>query len=386
MNNTRNQSTDIDVVNEIKSHIRLLGHRDLGITELRVFDPRPCVAYADNEDDIVRLCLEKNRKTSGIYIGVQPRPLWLFDKAPNCWRKARSGHDRNCACDNDIEYITAVFFDIDVVSTEKKMGHPASDKELAQTLRAAQGLCREDGLALCATICCSGNGHYVLASIVPILVDSNEIAVKFRNSCRQFVEKVTGRVPSIKFDPVFNTSRVMRVMGTTNCKGRPVPGRPYRMARFVTEPVCARSMALHHMILNTEVDEHCNHSKPLPKAIRCDLRKLEDCEFIQWCRSYPEQVSEPLWWGLITNLVYLEGGVQLIHEISRLDRYRYDYADTQRVIQKVIDAGYKPMSCTTIHSETVTCPSRGNFQCSRINQCRARAPMYMATLHTVYQR
>jgi len=285
-----------------------------------------------------------------------------------------------------MEYITSVFFDIDVVSAERTKGHPASDEELAQTLCAAQLLCREDGLALCTTICCSGNGHYVLIPIVPIPVDSDEVAVKFRNFCRQLVEKVAGRITGVKFDPVFNLSRVMRVMGTMNRKGPPAPGRPHRRAHFVTEPMFARSMALHHMILNTEVDESYNTAGPLPKGLHCDLQKLENCQFIQWCRAYPEQVSEPAWWAMITNLAYLEGGIRLIHEISRLDRYRYDYANTQRVIQRVIDAGYKPMSCTTIISETVTCPGRGRFQCSRIKQCPAKAPMYMATLHTVYNR
>jgi hypothetical protein len=78
--------------------------------------------------------------------------------------------------------------------------------------------------------------------------------------------------------------------------------------------------------------------------------------------------------------------MQLIHEISRLDTIRYDYANTQRKIQKAIDAGYRPVSCTTIVSEAMMRPGRGRFKCLPINQCPAKAPMYLATLHTVYQR
>lgn len=101
----------------IRKHLQLLGHEGLGVTELRIFDPAPLVAYVDNEEDAVRLALEMDSKTSGIYVGVQPRPLKLFDKAPNCWKRAsRSNH--NCATDEDIEFITTIFFDIDVV--EKK--------------------------------------------------------------------------------------------------------------------------------------------------------------------------------------------------------------------------------------------------------------------------
>jgi len=220
----------------IRTHWRILGHKDFGVTEFRLFDPKPLVAYADNEDDAVRLCLKMEGKTSNIYVGVQPRPLELFDKAPNSWRSALSGPHRNCACDKDIEFITTAFFDIDVVSTERTKGHPASDEELTQTLSAAELLCRETGFALSSTICCSGNGHYVLAQIVPIQVNENDIALKFKRFCQLMVEKSTSRIAGVKFDPVFNLSRVMRVIGTQNRKGQSVPGRPHRRAHIVTNP------------------------------------------------------------------------------------------------------------------------------------------------------
>lgn len=373
-------------VGTIQKHIDLLGHKGLGMTELRTFDPIPRVAYIDNEDDAVRLVFEMEGKTSGIYIGVQPRPPELFDKAPNCWRPACSGPERNCACDNDIEYVTNLFADIDVISSERMKGHPASEEELLQSLRAAELLSREDGLAMSSTICCSGNGHYVLAPVVPISVDSDEIGKKFRQFCQDIANNIAGQINGVRIDPVFNLSRVMRLIGTENRKGQVISGRPHRRAHFVTEPLLARSMALHYMILNTEVEQPYSTGKPLPKSIRCDLRKLSQCEFIQWCRKYPELVSEPLWWGLITNLACLEDGIPLIHEISRLDEVRYDYSNTQRVIQRVIEAGYKPVSCKTLVSVAMTCPGRGRFTCSRINHhCPAKAPMYMAILHTVYK-
>ncbi len=36
----------------ITNHWKMLGHRDLGVTELRTFDPSPMVAYVDNADDL----------------------------------------------------------------------------------------------------------------------------------------------------------------------------------------------------------------------------------------------------------------------------------------------------------------------------------------------
>jgi hypothetical protein len=372
-------------VGTIQKHINLLGHIGLGMTEMRTFDPTPMVAYIDNEDDVVRLVSEMEGKTSGIYVGGQPRPLELFDKAPNCWKPA-SGAKCNCAHDKDIEYITMCFFDIDVVSEARRKGHPASEEELLRSLQAAELLSREDGLAMSSTICCSGNGHYVLAPIVPISVDSDEVGKKFKHFCQQLAQKIANQVDGVKIDPIYNLSRVIRLMGTLNRKGQAITDRPHRRAYFVTKPLLTKSMALYYMILNTEVEQPYRSVESLPKSIRCDLRKLGRCEFIKWCRKYPELVSEPLWWGLITNLAYLEGGIPLIHEISLLDKFRYDYSDTQRVIQRVVEAGYKPVLCRTLLSEAMTCPRRDKFQCSNINHCPAKAPMYMATLHTVYKR
>jgi hypothetical protein len=87
----------------------------------------------------------------------------------------------------------------------------------------------------------------------------------------------------------------MKAIGTTNRKGQAVEGRPHRRAHFVTVPVFARSEALHHMILNTDVEAPYTSSNSLSAAIRCDLHRLEQCEFIKWCRAYPQLVSEPAW-------------------------------------------------------------------------------------------
>ena len=382
----QNARIRVQIADAIRKHIRLLGHVGFGVTEFRIFDTMPLVAYADDEDDAVRLCLEMEGKTSGVFAGVQPRPSQLSEFAPNCWKPARSGPNGNAASDRDIEFTNNCFWDLDVVSDARAKGHPASDEELARSLHAAQLLSWEDGLAMSSTICCSGSGHYVLAPIVPIPVYSNEEAANFKQFCMQLAARIAAQVSGVKFDPVFNLSRVMRVMGTTNRKGQAVEGRPHRRAHFVTVPVFARSEALHHMILNTDVEPPHTSSNSLSAAIRCDLHKLARCEFVKWCRQNPSAVSEPLWWALITNLAHLEGGTELIHEVSRLDTVRYDYADTQRKIQKAIDAGYRPVSCKTIVSQAMMRPGRGRFQCAKICCCKAKAPMYLATLHTVYQR
>ena len=371
----------------LRQHLGLLGHSGLGVTELRTFDGMPMVAYSDNEDEAVRLCLQmERRKKSGIYVGVQPRPFHFFEHAPNDWQIARGNPSPNCASDQDIEYITTCFFDIDVVSHDRQQGFSASRDELKDTFQAARLLSRQEGLAQSSTICGSGNGHYVLAPMLPIEAMCREIADQFRSFCQYQVGQIKSQVKGVKLDPVYNLSRVMRLMGTMNRKGQKTNQRPHRLAQFVTEPLLTRSFALQQMIMNTEVAQVSLISADLTPGIKGNLEKLEKCSFIRWCRAYPEKVSEPQWFGLVTNLARLAGGVELIREISRLDSSRYDEQQTQKLIERVLKQGYKPIHCDLLMNQAPKSNGYGCFCCIEMGSCPARAPMYLAASHTVYHR
>ena len=257
-------------------------------------------------------------------------------------------------------------------------GCPATEEELQQSLQAALLLSRENGLALSSTICCSGNGHYVLAPIVPVPVDGDDIGEKFRYFCYQLAERIASQVSGIKIDPVYNLSRVMRLVGTVNGKGQPSEERPHRRAHFVTEPIPAKSMALHYMMLNTEIIVPTSRTTARPDNNRRDLTKIESCEFIKWCRKKPMDVSEPQWFAMITNLAHLDGGPRLIHEISSLDMFRYDHQQTQRLIERVQGRGYSPANCKTIRNN--------GFYCAKFGQCQVRAPMYLTRLFSIWTR
>ena len=167
-------------------------------------------------------------------------------------------------------------------------------------------------------------------------------------------------------------------MGTLNLKGIPIVNRPHHTANFVTKPVHSRSMALNHMILNTEVSAIQNNHKLLPNAIKCDLLRIAKCDFIQWCRDYPEEVREPQWFALATNLARLEGGPELFHQISRLDEHRYDYQQTQKLIERVLKNEYGAASCESIKSS--------GFSCQKFGNCQAKAPMFLTYLFSLWKR
>ena len=126
------------------------------------------------------------------------------------------------------------------------------------------------------------------------------------------------------------------------------------------------------MILNTEIADPVMTTTARPEKVGCDLTKIESCEFIKWCRKKPMDVSEPQWFAMITNLAHLEGGPKLIHEISRLDMFRYDYQQTQRLIERVQGREYSPANCKTIKNN--------GFYCAKFGQCQVKAPMYLTHL------
>ena len=99
----------------IRLHRQLLGHNGCGVTELRVFEPKPLVAYTDNEDDTVRLAMEFDNKArqarlivqEGRYIPCPPHPSCKHHQqctAPMCPLHPLLS-ERDCA---DAEYICSV--------------------------------------------------------------------------------------------------------------------------------------------------------------------------------------------------------------------------------------------------------------------------------------
>ncbi len=364
-------------------HYRLLSHAGLGVTELRLFAPGPRVGYVDNEADFIRLCDMAEPYVQGTYVGVQPRPPHLFDKAPNQWVRPIAGPGGNCGKDGDVEFLCLLYFDIDVCTPTKNAGHPASDGELQNSLSAAKLIANQPELEGSAVIACTGNGHAVMAPVTPIPCDSNDIAQKFKAFCQQIIQQCDSELPSgTRLDIVFNASRVMRIIGTLNRKGTPLANRPHRRAFFVTSPEVAPSYALHQRIINTDVRPVSVAPSLFWKPLDCNLQNLDTCEFIRWCRKYPTQVSEPHWFGLAGNLVHLKGGIELFHEISALDPARYDVDNTQRIIERILNTGYRPTNCTYLTG--IRGSGKAAFSCSCIDSCPARCPMLMAVNRNVF--
>ena len=84
---------------------------------------------------------------------------------------------------------------------------------------------------------------------------------------------------------------------------------------------------------------------------------LDTCSFLQWCRDRPAEVSEPLWYAMLSNLARCAGGDETAHAFSK----GYPGYTPLETSAKLLHArnGSGPITCTRIQELGFTgCPRR----------------------------
>jgi putative DNA primase/helicase len=78
------------------------------------------------------------------------------------------------------------------------------------------------------------------------------------------------------------------------------------------------------------------------------------CDFIKFCRNNPEQVPEPLWYAMISNLISVRpGGVALCHTLSK-GHSKYTRKETDQKIIHALNSS-RPLSCSFIRENGFDC-------------------------------
>ena len=84
------------------------------------------------------------------------------------------------------------------------------------------------------------------------------------------------------------------------------------------------------------------------------IERIMSCDFIRWCKEQPENVPEPLWYALISNLVSVRpGGYSLCHEFSR-GYSNYSREETDFKIHQAMDRTL-PHTCDYIKNNGFSC-------------------------------
>lgn len=227
----------------LRSTYEWLGHSHCGgVTEIRVIEQgpersKPLIAYVDNAESFVEIC-SSNNDTANVYVGIQPRPLNLFDRAPNRVAGKTAGGKIE-----DIEVVAAQVIDID---PKRPKNHASTDEELANTVRAAELISAKFTLEgfVPPQMMLSGNGVQLWFAYTPIVLDDTnrelvmENARLFEIKAREYV----AAIEDVSVDSMFDLARIIKSIGTVSRKGENTDARPHRLS----QPVEGSTLAARH--------------------------------------------------------------------------------------------------------------------------------------------
>lgn len=256
--------------------------------------------------------------------------------------------------DSDISCITALYSDIDVKSNaHAQTSLPNSIDEAIEFLNTLP--------MQSSIIVNSGNGlHAYWLLETPFKIhgakDREYISSIFKGWSKFVNENARNR--GFKLDNVSDLARVLRAPGSVNyklkngsiCKVLSSNGKGYQLSEF--EPYMSNMDKVHERVHKNEVSKGDAH------------RILEKCDFIRYCKENAKELPEPYWHVMITNLVGVTGGAELIHELSA-PYPRYNADETDRKIKRAI-AENKPHTCEYIKEHL-------GFDCGK--NCNIKSPV-----------
>lgn len=157
-----------------------------------------------------------------------------------------------------------------------------------------------------------------------------------------------------KIDSVYDLARILRVPGTINHK-------------LGTGAKCEviENDGKRHDIIDFMQFIHSHEGVSSTSNIAQSVEKvLKKCEFIKYCKDNSENLPEPLWHAMITNLAPLKNSSNAIHEFSR-SYPKYSFDETEKKIKRAIVEN-KPHTCEYIRENL-------NFDCGK--NCSVKAPI-----------
>ena len=201
---------------QIRTTYRLLVHGDHGVSEVRVIQSGKGIlgiGFFDDEEAFVRECVRTNAG-GNVYVGIQPRPTRLLQKAPNVIRPLRTG-----AGFKDIEVVSATVIDIDPVrpkdtaSTEDELQLAVDAADKAADWCESMGFDRPLRMM-------SGNGAQLWFAFPPIML-TDESRDLVQANLKAFEVELRGQVETdgVKVDSIHDLPRIIKVIGTNSRKG-----------------------------------------------------------------------------------------------------------------------------------------------------------------------
>ncbi len=203
----------------------------------------------------------------------------------------------------------------------------------------------------------SGNGiHGYWLLDKPFIIETEENRKHISSIFKGFGRYVNSEAKKRgwKIDSVYDLARILRVPGTINHK-------------LGTGAKCevVESHDERHSISDFMQFIHSHEgASTVSKSVQSVEKVVGKCEFIKYCKEHAENLPEPLWHAMITNLAPLKDSKSAIHEFSK-SYPKYSFDETERKIQRAI-AENKPHTCEYIRENL-------SFDCGK--NCPVKAPI-----------
>ena len=252
--------------------------------------------------------------------------------------------------EKDILCVTTLYADIDI------KGNAHAQTSLPTSVDEATGFLHSLKIKP-SIVVNSGNGiHGYWLLDKPFIIETEEDRKHISSIFMGFGKYVNGEAKKHgwKIDSVYDLARILRVPGTINHK-------------LGTGAKCEviESHDERHSISEFMQFIH-SHDKvsSVGKTAQGVEKVVGKCEFIKYCKEHAENLPEPLWHAMITNLAPLKDSKSAIHEFSK-SYPKYSFDETERKIQRAIQEN-KPHTCEYIRENL-------SFDCGK--NCPVKAPI-----------
>lgn len=248
-------------------------------------------------------------------------------------------HQRGKA--EDVVGIPGLWLDIDLAG----VGHKASN--LPTSMEQVEKLIGEFSLPPSLLVHTGHGIHAYWLFKKPWRFENVDDKTKAQELSTQFQRRfqILAGAKGWHIDNTSDLSRLLRVPGTFNRKGDPLPVtvmpqpviRRYDPEEFSVHLTAQQATAAH-----PPVDSESKSKVEV--APQADLI-LAGCEFLQHCRDDAAQLPEPHWYAMISNLAPTDGGAGLVHELSK-PYPAYTEHETNEKIRHALEIG--PHTCESI--------------------------------------
>ncbi|OGW79296.1 MAG: hypothetical protein A2Z83_09100 [Omnitrophica bacterium GWA2_52_8] len=181
---------------------------------------------------------------------------------------------------------------------------------------------------------------------------------------------LSGLAKTLGGDPaVCEIARVFRLPESFNVKD---PGSPI--------PVKVKHLTPRRRYAFSDFEKFCIPIAPHDQAgegIKAEasdgIEKVLACKFIRYAEANARELSEPLWWSALTNLLPFKGGHEKAHDLSRPYEkgwHRYSVKETERKIKHILKTSPGPHTCQKIVQH--------GYPCSFVGRCQVDAPAGLA--------